>query len=123
LFGHSGRLNVLSTGALGASTFFVGHKLTDLEFLDAAPFDGTVMEEQVSTFSGDEAKSLVSDQLLDRPFRHDATPSERPKTRPPTLPLEPLLVKEDRSQTESEKITTFAENTSRESLLHNRGVT
>jgi hypothetical protein len=32
------------------------------------------MEEQVTALSIDKSKTLVSDQLLDRPLRHAATP-------------------------------------------------
>jgi hypothetical protein len=67
--------DVFGARPFGAAAFVVLHLLSDSEGLDAGPFDGAVVEEHITAFSLDEPKPFVSDQLFDRPMRHNATPN------------------------------------------------
>jgi len=58
-------------GTFWSATLFVVHPLADLECLDATSFDLAVVEEQVPPFSLDEPKTLVREDFLDRPLRHN----------------------------------------------------
>lgn len=61
--------HVLGALPFGAAAFAVLHSLALVEAVEASPFDRGGLEENISTISLDEAKTLVS-QLLNSTLRH-----------------------------------------------------
>jgi len=53
------RADVLGAGSLGAATFFVLHRLTDMQRLELSLRDRRMVEEQVTVFTTDKAKPLL----------------------------------------------------------------
>jgi hypothetical protein len=76
----AGGANVLGARTLGSVAFLVVDGLTFAERVEVRVLDGGAMEKELAVVAGDETKTLVGDEFLDRAPRHERD-SLREKTR------------------------------------------